>query len=181
MWRPSGRNSIRRTPDLINHSMCSEISFKVITIRSPYWVDITKMWLKRRRIALPQSCDEQHNVCVLLHTIDQSFRLVWCEFRMTVMHTDSRPSVVTGLHEEAQGQTFVQRNFSTIEAEENGRILHRTFSNELSWLKIDNRPAIVQKIAWNRVCSKPSNKRQVIIWTYDDLNHWRIYALLGLV
>ena len=37
---------------------------------------------------------------------------------MTVMHTDSRPSVVTGLHEEAQGQTFVQRIFSTIEAEE---------------------------------------------------------------
>ena len=59
------------------------------------------------------------------------------------------------------------------------------FKNEISLkyflVSIDNRPAIVQKIAWNRVCSKPSNKRQVIIWTYDDLNHWRIYALLGLV
>ena len=42
-------------------------------------------------------------------------------------------------------------------------------------IPIDNKPALVQVIAWRRT----GDKWQAITWTNDDLVHWRLHAALG--
>ena len=84
---------------------------------------------------------------------------------------------------------LITASFNTLRPIQNGRHFPDAIWNAFSWMKlfdfwlskfhrmlflIDNKSALVQIMAW---CW---NKRQAIIWTYEGLFYWHIYASLGL-
>ena len=82
-------------------------------------------------------------------------------------------SLLTHLSLHKMAAVLAEDNFKCIFLNENDRIPIRIPLQFVPRITIDNRPVLVQVMAWCRIGDKPS------IWTNADPIHWRICAALG--